>query len=315
MLPIFVKENKLKEEIVGKVFSTNKSGDCVVTKYVGCDEVYVKFLNTGFERVTCMSALKSGSVKDKSRVSYVPTKKKDSNPDKCLCKEDVEGYFEVRGREVLWSSSLSGKRSGKPILNIHKIVSFKGVTYRYEDFKALVLGEVPQISSNSKSVPEGYYIWNAMQKRCKDRGYPISEVFSKYETWVEWARQQKGFKELDFFNNTFNLDSDLFSNGVKTYSEETCVFIPQHLNQIYKTSYKGNEMLGVDFRKGIYQARIRLFNNQVTLGNYKTKEEAVEAYRNKRAEYVQLLLNLHRHQLEDKTIEFLEDDIKNNIFI
>ena len=43
--------------------------------------------------------------------------------------------------------------------------------------------------------------------------------------------------------------------------------------------------------------------------------EAVEAYRNKRAEYVQLLLNLHRHQLEDKTIEFLENDIKNNIFI
>lgn len=61
----------MKEEIVGKVFSTNKSGDCVVTKYVGCDEVYVKFLETGFERVTCMSALKSGSVKDKSLTKTV----------------------------------------------------------------------------------------------------------------------------------------------------------------------------------------------------------------------------------------------------
>ena len=195
----------MKEEIVGKVFSTKNSGDCVVTKYVGCKEVHIRFLDTGFEKVTYMSALKSGSVKDKSKVSHSPfKKKKDNKSDKCLCKEDVEGYFEVRGEEVLWSSSLSGKRAGKPILNLHKVVSFKGVTYRFEDFKALVLGEVPQISSNSKPVPEGYYIWNAMQKRCKVRGYPISEVFSKYETWIEWARQQKGFKELDFFNNPFN---------------------------------------------------------------------------------------------------------------
>ena len=74
-------------------------------------------------------------------------------------------------------------------------------------------------------------------------------------------------------------------------------------------------MLGVDFIKGKYRARINLLNNQVIIGTYEAKEDAVKAYRNKIAEYVQLLLNLHRHQLEDKTIEFLENDIKNNIFI
>lgn len=56
----------MKDEIVGKVFSTNKSGDCVVTKYVGCNEVYVKFLNTGFERVTDTNSLRNGQVKDTS---------------------------------------------------------------------------------------------------------------------------------------------------------------------------------------------------------------------------------------------------------
>lgn len=54
----------MKEEIVGKVFSTNKSGECVVTKYVGCNEVYVKFLDTGFERVTDANSLRKGSVRD-----------------------------------------------------------------------------------------------------------------------------------------------------------------------------------------------------------------------------------------------------------
>ena len=56
----------MKEEIVGKVFSTNKSGDCVVTKYVGCNEVHIKFLDTNFERVTDMNSLRKGQVKDTS---------------------------------------------------------------------------------------------------------------------------------------------------------------------------------------------------------------------------------------------------------
>lgn len=61
----------MKEEVVGKVFSTNKSGDCVVTKYVGCNEVHVKFLDTGFERVTDTNSLRKGSVRDTSQTKTV----------------------------------------------------------------------------------------------------------------------------------------------------------------------------------------------------------------------------------------------------
>ena len=61
----------MKEEIVGKVFSTNKSGDCVVTKYVRWNEVYIKFLDTGFERVTDTNSLRNGQVKDTSLAKTV----------------------------------------------------------------------------------------------------------------------------------------------------------------------------------------------------------------------------------------------------
>ena len=50
----------MKEEIVGKHFTTNSSGVCVVTKYVGCNEVHIKFLDTGFERVTDVISLGVG---------------------------------------------------------------------------------------------------------------------------------------------------------------------------------------------------------------------------------------------------------------
>lgn len=232
-----------------------------------------------------------------------------------LVKSDIEDYIDVVDGELFWNDKIKGKRVNSPVLNKHKVVSFKGVTYRFEDFRSIVLGEVHQISANSEPAPEGYSVWNAMQKRCKDKWYPMSDLFSNYKTWIVWAKTQKGYKEVDIFNVPFNLDSDMFSDGYKTYSEDTCVFIPEHLNQIYKTSYKDKKELGVDFRKGRYRARINMFNKQVIIGTYKRKEDAIVAYRAKSSEYVGLLLNMYRNQLEDKTVKFIEDDIKNDIFI
>lgn len=63
----------MKEEMVGKQFTTRNSGICVVTKYVGCNEVYIRFEDTGFERVTDMNSLRNGQVKD---TSLSKTKKK-----------------------------------------------------------------------------------------------------------------------------------------------------------------------------------------------------------------------------------------------
>ena len=60
----------MKEDFVGKQFTTNKSGVCVVTKYIGCNEVHIKFEATGFERVTDMNSLRKGMVKDTSLSIY-----------------------------------------------------------------------------------------------------------------------------------------------------------------------------------------------------------------------------------------------------
>lgn len=231
-----------------------------------------------------------------------------------LVKSDIEDYIDVIDGELFWNDKIKGKRVGKPLKTEACIVSFKGVVYRYKDIKGLLNGDLNSVMSSTKP-PESYHTWNAMVGRCKKNNYPISDMFSDYKTWIEWAKVQKGYKEVDIFNVPFNLDSDMFSFGVKTYSEDTCVFIPEHLNQIYKTSYKDKKELGVDFRKGSYRARIHMFNKQVIIGTYERKEDAIAAYRAKRSEYVGILLNIHRDQLEDKTVKFIEDDINNNIFI
>ena len=101
----------------------------------------------------------------------------------------------------------------------------------------------------------------------------------------------------------------MFSLGVKTYSEDTCVFIPEHLNQIYKTSYKSVENIGVDIFEGSYRARLNMFNKQIIVGKFDTLDEANSAYLKKRAEYLSLLLYMNRGKLSEKVIEVIEGDI------
>lgn len=48
----------------GQVWPTKKYGDVLIVDYHNWDEVYIRFLNTGFEKKTCMSQVKKGTVKD-----------------------------------------------------------------------------------------------------------------------------------------------------------------------------------------------------------------------------------------------------------
>ena len=51
---------------VGDTYKTNGYGNLVITKYVDTNEVHVKFVDTGYETVSCICNIKTGRVKDKS---------------------------------------------------------------------------------------------------------------------------------------------------------------------------------------------------------------------------------------------------------
>ena len=251
--------------------------------------------------------LLEGDVKDKTQVNG-------GNKGGLLVKETLLNYVNDIDGCFFWNDNIGNKRAGKPLKTSAHTVSFKGVIYRYKDIEALLNGKVDHIVA-STSPPEGYSIWNAMVSRCKREGYVVSSRFSKYDTWIAWAKQQKGYKELDLFNKPFNLDSDMFSTDVKTYSEDTCVFIPEQINQIYKTSYKGVEYIGIDLFEGGYRARLNMFNRQVIIGKFSTKDGAKRAYHAKRSEYLNLLLHIYKGKLDDRVVNFIKNDINSNIFI
>ena len=54
-----------KEEYEGKLFETRNYGELVITKYVNNKEVYVKFIETGYETKAGLSDIRNGKVKDR----------------------------------------------------------------------------------------------------------------------------------------------------------------------------------------------------------------------------------------------------------
>ena len=58
-----------KPKYIGEVYQTNNYGKIEVLEYINSGYVKVKFLNTGNERYTSMSVIRSGSLKDKEAVS------------------------------------------------------------------------------------------------------------------------------------------------------------------------------------------------------------------------------------------------------
>lgn len=136
-----------------------------------------------------------------------------------------------------------------------------------------------------------YDRWRNMIKRCyseicciNDPSYneaTVDERWHCFQTFAEWY-YENGIHE-------YHLDKDLLGNGVKIYSPETCIFIPQSVN-IFLTNIRSNNksgFIGVFWSNSdsAWLARIGLYgeNKEKHLGSFKTAEEASEAYQKARA--------------------------------
>lgn len=93
------------------------------------------------------------------------------------------------------------------------------------------------------------------------------------------------------------LDKDIFIKNNNIYSPETCLIVPQRINQLFnksKNNKKNNLPIGVfdnPNRSGVgYCARCRIYENEksksVYLGLYNTPEEAFLVYKNFKENYI-----------------------------
>lgn len=161
-----------------------------------------------------------------------------------------------------------------------------------------------------------YQLWSGLINRCYGkkppkayRGCTVSDEFKNYSYFKIWCRKQVGFNCKDEKKALFHLDKDILSIGNKTYSENTCCFIPSEINcAMVSSSLKNKELpTGVSKRKDrdSYSATLACYGKVKHLGSFSTVESAVQAWKIAKSLHILELANKWEGKIDKRVYDAL----------
>lgn len=166
---------------------------------------------------------------------------------------------------------------------------------------------------------EEYRVWKNMLYRCSTScwvnrptyvGTTCSDNFKSFSFFHEWYQEQPNSDRRDEGGKRWQLDKDILAKGIKVYSEDTCVFIPQPINNLLTKSdaARGAFPIGItcDSRGNRYRARCSNgTGNQTHLGCYRSLEAAFEVYKSFKEELIKSLATSYKVLLGSRVYEAL----------
>ena len=178
------------------------------------------------------------------------------------------------------------------------------------------LGYEKAVDENGNII-KSYSVWSSMLSRCYSEEFQkkrptykdcyVCEEWHNYSNFKKWY--DNNYYEID--GERMDLDKDILIKGNKTYSPNTCVFVPQNINTLFIKSNKvrGKYPIGVYFNKNAkkYIARCWIFNNgksqQKGLGYYNTPEDAFNAYKQFKENYIKQVAEEYKDKIPDRLYE------------
>ena len=169
---------------------------------------------------------------------------------------------------------------------------------------------------DGKKVKE-YDLWQSMLNRCFSEKYQtrqptyigcnVSNNFLNYSFFYDWCQNQVGFGKADENGRYWHLDKDLLIIGNKTYSENTCVFVPNEINVFFIDSgnARGEYPIGVYFNKAIgkFHARCNVNSKLQHLGYFNTPQEAFAVYKPFKEALCKQLALKWQHEIDPRLFE------------
>lgn len=178
--------------------------------------------------------------------------------------------------------------------------------------------------------------WGSIVSRCKPNGnfqlkQPTYEGctnnFKSFDTFVDWSREQDGYNFSDNVRGKswfWQLDKDILVRQNKVYSEDTCLFVPHHVNKFVSVKRRTGMLLpiGVSFHKrvGKFAAQIMGISGKVEhLGYMSNPEDAHRLWQRAKYEKGTLLAESFKQSsptlysaLSEWALRLLEDFEKHN---
>lgn len=105
--------------------------------------------------------------------------------------------------------------------------------------------------------------------------YPTYKNCTVCDDWLLFTNFKTYFDsnhKTDVDGKSFTLDKDILFVGNKHYSPETCVFVPNVINQIYK--HHNNASPTVPLHKGKYRVRVHEWGKPRYIGIFTDETEA-----------------------------------------
>lgn len=147
-------------------------------------------------------------------------------------------------------------------------------------------------------------IWRSMKARCYSSNLPS---YADCTVCKEWILDYKAFSNW-FIENLYDcggekleLDKDLFSNGKKIYSPDTCCLLPRRINRAlaYKKSSYSIFPTGITINSsGNYRASV--CSGHSHLGKtFHTLDEAVEFYCKAKERNIKRLATAYENYIPD----------------
>lgn len=174
------------------------------------------------------------------------------------------------------------------------------------------------VKVGKRDLPE-YTTWRSMIERCREKywkkhptyiGTTCSENFKSYTFFYEWCQEQKGFCNKEENGRSFALDKDILIKGNKTYSEDTCVFVPQRINNLLtkRKTDRGNHPIGTYWHKSTRKYVCACSSGKDIsrhLGLFNTPEEAFQVYKAFKEALVKQVANEYKEQIDQRAYNAL----------
>lgn len=148
-----------------------------------------------------------------------------------------------------------------------------------------------------------YKVWKEMIGRCycdkvssyinySAYGVTVCPEWHNYQNYAEWY-----YKNCP--DESYCVDKDFLYKGNKIYSPDTCSFIPEEINAqlTLRQSKRGELPLGVRPCGNKYQAQINRNSKKIPLGVFSTIEEAFNAYKKAKEDYLKYLAEKYKDTL------------------
>ena len=177
-----------------------------------------------------------------------------------------------------------------------------------------MLGNAETSLGNNVKKPS-YLCWKGMMARCYDpNGREMYKYYNDCSVCDEWhifENFEKWYNENYYeIPNCFRmcLDKDILVKGNKTYSPQTCAFVPYDINIVFtkNKARRGDMPIGVFYnprKKHKYQALCRFYGKQKIIGQFDTVDDAFVCYKQAKENYIKELADKYEEYIPHKIYE------------